>query len=157
MIAYQTIAVVFITFAVILLIIGGKSIDCSALSGFIACTVLTFFVTSSLVYGYAVKLSILEAILCLGVGLMLCNQFLPDFSFFWSDFRFNYGFLLLGYFVYGWTFSHVYLLWYWIMVITLAGGVLTLLFGGLFPSVNGSSRPPRIHTPNSDDWMYFDD
>lgn len=157
MIVYQTIAVVFITFAVSLLILGGKSINCSPLSGFIACTVLTFCVTSSLVYGNAVKLSVFEAILCLGVGLMLCNQFLPDFFFFWSDFRFNYGFLLLMYFVYGWTFSHVYLLWFWIAAITLVFGVLSLLFGGLFSGLSYSSRSPRIHYPDSDEWMFDDD
>ena len=153
---YQSVAVVFIVFAVVLLILGGKSINCNLITGFIACTVLTLCVTSSALFGFSNNLQALEAIPFLAAGLIFCRGVLPDFHFYWEDFRFNYGFLLLAYLIYGWTFSNIYLLWFLIMTITLVCALFSLLFGGLFSGVS-SSRPPRIHYPDPDDWIYFDD
>ncbi|NJR56488.1 MAG: hypothetical protein HC768_19210 [Acaryochloris sp. CRU_2_0] len=154
---HQTLACTFITFAIALRILSGKSIDCSVISGFMACTIMSFLVTFSVVFGFAEKLNAGEGIGCILVGLLVCRVIVFDFYYDFSDLWFNFGFFNLVYLVYCWTFSNINFLWALIIALTVIFGFLYLLFGGLFSGVRGPSVRQIYYDAGDDDWIYFDD
>lgn len=126
---YQTIAVVFIVFALMLITINGGFADLTPLSGVMACTVLTLFAGYHRIFAGADQLSGLDSFFTLGCGLIACQLFVPDFRFWWSDFRFIYGMTVLFYFAFGWTFDHFIFVWFFLSGLTLFFLLVQLLFG----------------------------
>ncbi|ABW33243.1 hypothetical protein [Acaryochloris marina] len=149
---YPTIAVVFIVFAVLLIIIRGVFADLTPLGGLMACTVLTLFAGYHRIFAGADQLAGVDSFFTLGFGLIICQLFVPDFRFWWSDFRFIYGMTVLFYFAFCWTFDHVYILWFW-----FTGFVLLLLAVQLlFSAVSSGGRPP-LHPDLDKDFMLYED
>ena len=137
---YQTIAVVFVVFAVLLIIIRGGFSDFSPLGGFMACTVLTLFAGYHRIFAGADQLAGLDSFFTLGFGLIICQLFVPDFRFWWSDFRFIYGMTILFYFAFCWTFDHFIFVWFFLSGLTLLFLLAQLLFGVTTSESDGRTK-----------------
>lgn len=137
---YQTIAVVFVVFAVLLIIIRGVFADLTPLGGLMACTVLTLFGGYHRIFAGAEQLSGLDSFFTLGCGLIASQLFVPDFRFWWSDFRFIYGMTVLFYFAFCWTFDHFIFVWFFLSGLTLLFGLAQLLFGVTTSGSDGRTK-----------------
>lgn len=137
---YQTITVVFVVFALMLITLNGGFADLTPLSGVMACIVLTLFAGYHRIFAGAEQLSGFDSFFTLGCGLIACQLFVPDFRFWWSDFRFIYGMTVLFYFAFCWTFDHFIFVWFFLSGLTLFFLLVQFLIGSASYSGGRSTR-----------------
>ncbi|WP_299410032.1 hypothetical protein [Acaryochloris sp. IP29b_bin.148] len=153
---YLTLIVVFVAFAILLMIIRGGLAELNPLSGLMACVVLTLFAAYHRIFAGADQLSGLDSFFTLGCGLICCQLFIPEFRFWWSDFRFIYGMTVLFYFAFCWTFDHLYIVWFWFTGFVLFLLLVQFLFG--VASSGGGRRIRGVCDPDSEfDYSIYDE